>query len=320
MTNPFPVIEPYDDGLLDVGDGNTMYWKVFGNPEGKPALVVHGGPGSGSPKKTQRSFDPTKYRIVLFDQRGCGLSTPHAGDPATDMSVNTTDHLVADIEKLREHLGIDRWLVFGGSWGSTLALVYAERFPERVTELVLVSITTGTRAEIDWLYRGAGRFFPAEWAKFRAGAPDGDLLPAYLRLVSDPDPEVRARAAADWCAWEDAVLSLETNGNPNQYSDKASDAMIAMVRICAHYGVHGAWLEEGALVRDVGKLAGIPGVLIHGQSDMSCPSEAAWRLTQGWPDAELHLIENAGHRGSPEFGARIRAALARFADRRQSRD
>ncbi len=316
MAPQFPVIEPYDDGFLDVGDGNTLYWKVFGNPDGKPAVVLHGGPGSGSPKGTQRSFDPTKYRTVLFDQRGCGRSTPHAAAPATDMSVNTTDHLVADIEKLREHLGVDRWLVFGGSWGSTLALAYAERFPERVTELVLVSITTSTRAETDWLYRGVGRFFPAEWAAFRAGAPDEDLLAGYLRLVSDPDPDVRSRAATAWCTWEDAVLSLESSGKANMYTDHASDAMVAMVRTCAHYGVHGAFLEEGALVRDVGKLAGIPGVIIHGARDMSCPAEAAWRLAQGWPDAELHLIPDAGHRGSPAFGDRIGEATAKFADRR----
>ncbi|MFD9736122.1 prolyl aminopeptidase [Umezawaea sp. NPDC059074] len=316
MTSAFPVIEPYEDGFLDVGDGNTLYWKTFGNPDGKPAVVLHGGPGGGSPKGTQRSFDPEKYRIVLFDQRGCGRSTPHASNPTTDLSVNTTDHLVADIEKLRDHLGIDRWLVFGGSWGSTLALAYAQRFPERVTELVLVAVTTGTRAETDWLYRGAARFFPAEWAAFRAGVPDEDLLAGYLRAVSDPDPEVREKAAATWCAWEDAVLSLEDNGNPTMFSDRADDAMIAMVRICAHYGLHGAWLEEGALVRDVGKLAGIPGVLIHGARDMSCPTEAAWRLAQGWPDAELFLVPDAGHKGSPEFADRIRAALARFADRR----
>jgi proline iminopeptidase len=317
MTTPLPVIEPHEDGFLDVGDGNTLYWKVYGNPDGKPAVVLHGGPGGGSPKGTQRSFDLTKYRVVLFDQRGCGRSTPSAADPSTDMSVNTTDHLVADTEKLRAHLGIDRWLVFGGSWGSTLALAYAERFPDRVTELVLVAITTSTRAETDWLYRGAARFFPAEWDRFRSAVPDEDLLAGYLRLVSDPDPEVRSRAAAEWCAWEDAVLSLETSGNAHSYSGKASDEMIAMVRTCAHYGVHGAWLEEGALVRDVGELTGIPGVLIHGARDMSCPAEAAWRLARGWPDAELHLVHDAGHRGSPEFGALIGAALAKFADRRQ---
>ncbi|WNV90906.1 prolyl aminopeptidase [Umezawaea sp. Da 62-37] len=313
MTNPFPPIEPHDDGFLDVGDGNTVHWKVFGNPEGKPVVILHGGPGSGSPKGTQRSFDPTKFRIVLFDQRGCGRSTPHASDPATDMSVNTTDHLLRDTELLREHLGVDRWLVFGGSWGTTLALAYAERFPERVTGLILVSVTTSTRAETDWLYRGVGRFFPAEWAAFRAEVPDGtDLLAGYLALLSDPDPDVRSRAATAWCAWEDAVLSMEISGKPDMYSDKASDAMVAMVRICAHYGVHGAWLEEGALLRDVGKLADIPAVLVHGRRDMSCPAETAWKLAKAWPGAELHLVEDSGHRGGPDFRTALGAAVAKF--------
>jgi proline iminopeptidase len=310
----FPVIAPYEDGFLDVGDGNTLHWKAFGNPDGKPAVVLHGGPGSGSPKRTQRSFDPTKYRIVLFDQRGCGLSTPHASDPATDMSVNTTDHLLSDIEKLREHLGVERWLVFGGSWGSTLALAYAERFPSRVSEVVLVAVTTSTRAENDWLYRGVGRFFPEAWDRFRAGVPDEDLIAGYAKAMEDPS--TRVRAANEWLAWEDAVLSLESHGKPDQFTGKPADDALAFVRICAHYWAHGSWLEEGALLRDVGKLAAIPGALIHGLQDLSCPVEAAWRLHRAWPGSELHTFADAGHKGSPAFGERIREVLARFADRR----
>jgi proline iminopeptidase len=197
MAEPYPPIEPYDHGLLDVGDGNLVYWEACGNPEGKPALVVHGGPGSGCGTRARRLFDPERYRIVLFDQRGCGRSTPHASDPATDMSVNTTHHLLADMEQLRGHLGIERWLLYGGSWGSTLLLAYAERHPGRVSEIVIPGVTLTRRADIDWLYRGVGRFFPAEWERFRAGVPpaerNGDLLAAYLRLLEDPDPDVRAR-------------------------------------------------------------------------------------------------------------------------------
>ena len=315
MAAEFSVTEPYEEGFLDVGDGNTVYWKAFGNPDGKPAVVLHGGPGAGSPRGTQKSFDPEVYRVVLFDQRGCGRSTPHASEPSTDMGVNTTDHLLRDVEALREHLGVERWLVFGGSWGSTLALAYAQRFPERVSELVLVAVTTSTRAENDWLYRGVGRFFPEEWERFRAVAGDDDLFAGYARLLADPDPAVREHAAAEWLNWEDTVLSLESHGKPDQFSGKPSRDALAFVRICAHYWGHGSWLEEDALVRDVGKLDGIPGALIHGLRDLSCPVEAAWRLHRGWPGSELHTFADAGHKGSPAFGERIRATLAAFAER-----
>ena len=167
----FPPVEPYASGILDVGDGHAVYWETCGNPAGKPAVVLHGGPGSGCTPGHRRWFDPATYRIVLFDQRSCGRSTPHAADPTTDLTANTTAHLVADIERLREHLGVERWLVWGNSWGSTLALAYAEAFPERVSEAVLVAVTTGRWSEIDWLYHGVGRFFPAEWERFRAGVP-----------------------------------------------------------------------------------------------------------------------------------------------------
>jgi proline iminopeptidase len=202
MVELYPPIEPYDQGMLDVGDGNLVYWETCGNPDGKPALTVHGGPGSGC-STGMRRVDPDRYRAVLFDQRGCGRSTPHASDPATDMSANTTEHLLSDMELLREHLGIDRWLLSGGSWGSTLALAYAERHPHRVSEIVLSAVTTTRRSEIDWLYRGVARFFPEEWERFRAGVPeaDRDLVAAYARLMEDPDPLVRAQAANAWCAW-----------------------------------------------------------------------------------------------------------------------
>ena len=309
--------EPYDHGLLDVGDGNLVYWETRGNPSGKPALVVHGGPGSSCEGSTGRSFDPDRYRIVLFDQRGCGRSRPHASDPATDMSVNTTEDLLADIELLRQHLGIDRWLLHGGSWGSTLTLAYAERHPERVSEIVIPSVTTCRRCEIDWLYRGVGRFFPEEWGRFRAGVPEsernGDLLAAYARLMESPNADVRAKATADWLAWEDAVVSQEPQGIPNAYSNRPPAAQLAFVRICAHYYSNAAWLEEGALLRNASRLAGIPGVLIHGRLDLGCPLRTAWELAQAWPDARLAVIDDSGHTGSDAMRRAVRHALDAFA-------
>ena len=317
MVELYPPIEPYAQGLLDVGDGNRVYWETCGNPEGKPALVVHGGPGSGCSTTMRRAFDPQRYRVVLFDQRGCGRSVPHASDPATDMRVNTTEHLLADMEKLRQHLGIERWLLHGGSWGSTLMLAYAERYPRRVSQMVIASVTTTRRREIDWLYRGVARFFPEAWERFRAGVPqaerDGDLLAAYARLMDHPDPHVQERAADAWCAWEDAVVSLEPNAKPNVYSDRSLADRLAFVRICAHYCAQGAWLEEGALLRDAARLAGIPGVLVHGRLDLSCPVETAWELARAWPDAELVVLDDSGHQASATKRERILSALDTFA-------
>lgn len=313
----YPPIEPYDHGMLDVGDGNLVYWEVCGNPAGKPALVVHGGPGSGCTTGVRRYFDPERYRVVLFDQRGCGRSTPHASDPGTDLRHNTTAHLLADMELLRRHLNIDRWLLFGGSWGSTLLLAYAERHPERVSEIVIAAVTTTRRSEIDWLYRGVGRFFPEAWERFRAGVPgadrDGDLIAAYARLASDPDPGVRAKATRDWCAWEDAVVSLEGRPVTDPYGGRPSAARLALVRIVTHYFAHGAWLEEGALIRDAGRLAGIPGVLIHGRQDFGSPPHTAWELSRAWPGAELLMVDDSGHFGNDTMRALQLAALDRFA-------
>jgi proline iminopeptidase len=311
----YPPIEPYEHGMLDVGDGNRVYWEVCGSPDGKPAAVVHGGPGSGCRPSMRQAFDPDRYRVVLFDQRGCGRSVPHASDPATDMRVNTTEHLLADMERLREHLGIERWLLSGGSWGSTLILAYAERHPERVSEIVISSVTTSRRLELEWLYRGVARFFPEEWERFRDHVPEagGDIVAAYARRMEDPDPVVRSRAANAWCAWEDAVVSLEPHGRPNAYSDRAPDALLAFVRICTHYFAHGAWLEDGALLRDAGRLAGIPGVLIHGRLDLSGPLDTAWELARAWPGAELVAVTDSGHQGSDTMRERLVEALDRFA-------
>ena len=221
------------------------------------------------------------------------------------------------MELLRELLGVERWMLFGGSWGSTLILAYAERHPERVSEIVIPMVTTSRRSEIDWLYRGAGRFFPEEWERFRAfaGGAGDDLPLAYARLMEDPDPAVRERAAIEWCVWEDAVLSQEQNGRPTPYSDMPPVKKLAFVRICAHYFGHGAWLEEGALIRDAGRLAGIPGVLVHGRLDMSCPLDTAWDLARAWPGAELHVIGDAGHKGSDEMRRVLHEAIGGFARR-----
>ena len=319
MTELYPPTEPYDQGLLDVGDGNLVYWDVRGNPTGKPVLLVHGGPGGGGPSVPRPSaLDPDRYRVVRFDQRGCGRSTPHASDPATEMRHNTTHHLIADMELLREHLGIERWLLFGGSWGSTLILAYAEQYPHRVSEILIpTGVTTTRRSEIDWLYRGVGRFFPEAWERFRDGVPeadrDGDLLAGYARLMDSADPAVREQAARDWLAWEDAVVSAEPNGRRNPLSDRPPAAAMAFARLCAHYFSHGAWLEEGALLRDAGKLAGIPGVLVHGRQDLSGPAGTAWELARAWPDAQLSIIEDAGHTGSDAMRDRIIGALDGFA-------
>lgn len=309
---------PYDEGWLDVGDGNRVHYSQHGDPVGKPVVMVHGGPGQGCAPRMASALHPA-YRMVLLDQRGCGLSTPHAGDPTTGMTVNTTVHLVADLEALREHLGMDRWMLTGASWGSTLALVYAQAHPERVTEIVLSAITTARPRETDWLYRGAARFFPEAWKTFCSGVPDADpgdvadLLGAYHRLVSSSDRAVRVRAALRWAAWEDAVLSTETTGTPNLFSSKGTDDLVATVRICSHYFGHDAWLDDEQVLRDAHRLAGIPGVLVHGRLDLSCPVDTAWALARAWPAAELHVIDSAGHKGHPEKRAVLAAAMERFA-------
>ncbi|GHH83727.1 proline iminopeptidase [Streptomyces sulfonofaciens] len=316
MVDLYPPTSPYDHGWLDAGDGNRIYYEQLGNPGGKPALHVHGGPGSGAPRRPTRAWDPERYRVIRFDQRNCGRSTPHACDPAADMSLNTTQHLIADMERLREHLGVEKWLLNGASWGTTLILAYAQQHPDRVSEIVIQSVMTSTRAELDWLYRGAGRFHPEAWDRFRDGVPeherDGDLLAAYARLMENPDRAVREKAAADWLAWEDAVVSGEPNGVPGMYSAREVDARIAFVRICAHVFGNGAWLEENQLLRNAHRLAGIPAVLVHGRHDMGCPVQTVWELAKVWPKARLHIIEDSGHYGSEALQETMRGAIEEF--------
>ncbi len=316
----YPPIEPHETGMLDVGDGQSIYWEVSGNPDGKPAVALHGGPGSGSSPGRRRWFDPDRYRLVQLDQRGCGRSTPHAGDQSTDLASNTTHHLIADLERLREHLGIERWLVWGGSWGVTLGLAYAERYPQRVSEMILLSITLTRRSDVHWLAHEVGRYFPEEWARFRAGVPetdrDGDLVAAYDRLLNrERDPAVRLQAARDWVAWEDAILSLEEGSvTPNpRWADEPY--MVAFARLVTHYFSHAAWLEEDDLLRNASRLAGIPGVLVHGRLDLAGPPDVAWLLAEAWPGAELHFV-SGGHTGDAEMDRLFLESTNRFAGRR----
>jgi len=310
-------MEPNESGMLDVGDVQLVYWETSGNPSGKPAIALHGGPGVGSSSGRRRSFDPARYRLVQFDQRGCGRSTPSVADPSVGLEHNTTHHLIADIERLREHLGIERWLVWGASWGTTLALAYAQRFPERVSELVLVSTTLSRRSDVRWLYHEAGRFFPEQWERFRSGVPEAerhDLVAAYDRLLNaNPDPVVRAEAAAKWCAWEDAVLSLEEGWKPSPRFEYPVFRM-TFARLCAHYFSHAAWLGDDELLRNMGRLAGIPGVLIHGRFDIQGPLDMPYLVAKAWPDAELQVV-GEGHSSGDQMMARIAAALDRFAAR-----
>ncbi|TWE28271.1 prolyl aminopeptidase [Prauserella muralis] len=309
----YPEIEPDDRGLLDVGDGHRLYWETCGNPDGKPAVVLHGGPGSGCTAGARRFFDPRVYRIVLFDQRNCGRSVPHASEPDVDLSTNTTWHLVADLERLRDHLGIQRWLLSGASWGSVLALVYAQRYPERVTELVLAGVATGRRSETDLLTRGLGGLFPEAWARFRAGVPeserDGDLAAAYHRLLFDADPAVRARAARSWCDWECAVIPTAPP-NP-RYDDP--DFRLAFARIVTHYFSHGSWLQEAAVLAKAHRLRGIPGVIVQGELDLSNLSGTPWQLAAAWPGAELLFARGTGHNSSSTEESLRVEATDRFA-------
>jgi proline iminopeptidase len=299
MTSLSPRIEPYDAGMLRVGDGHQVYWETCGDPNGRPAVVVHGGPGSGCTDWHRRLFDPATTRIVLFDQRNCGRSLPHASEPDVDLSTNTTQHLMADMEALRQHLEVERWLLLGGSWGSTLSLAYAEAHPDRVSEMVLWGITTGRRAEADWLFRGGvAPLFPEQWERLRAGVPDsdrnGDIVEAYARMLHDPNPTVRRRAALDWCTWESATPDWPpTPGLAKRFTDP--DFALAFARLVTHYVRHDDFLEDGMLLRDAGVLADIPGTLVNGRFDLQAPIANAWALHRVWPQAELVIVDDAGH-------------------------
>lgn len=317
MQDQFPAIEPYDSGMLDVGDGQRVYWECCGNPVGKPALFLHGGPGSGSTPGQRRFFDPDAYSVVLFDQRGSGRSRPLATAPDADLRTNTTAHLITDIEALRQLHGIERWTaILGLSWGTTLGLAYAQTHPQRVKALVLGFVTTTSRREVEWITRDVGRIFPQEWDRFAAVVPDSlrhlSLVDAYATLLADADPAIREHVAREWCAWEDAHVALTPGHQPNpRYED--SEFRHRFARLVTHYWRHAAFLEEDQLLRDAAILNGIPGVLIHGRYDVSSPLETAWRLSQRWTTSELHVLDDAGHGGGDTFLPTVVSALNRFA-------
>ena len=314
MAERYPAVEPSASGMLDVADGHRLYWEMCGAPDGTPAVYLHGGPGSGCSHQARRNFDPRSYRAVLFDQRGCGRSRPRAGDADADLSTNTTAHLVEDIERLREHLGINRWVVVGGSWGVTLALVYAQRHPERVIAMALCAVTAGTRRETDWITRDMGRVFPREWEQFAGAVPaaerDGDLSAAYARLLADPDPQLRARAAQQWCAWEDTHMSLAPGWAPN-LSCRDPEFQLTFARLVTHYWSQGCFLTEGEILANMHRLADIPAVLIHGRYDVSGPLDTAWNLHRAWPNSKLVVLADAGH-GGGSFTSELLGALDSF--------
>lgn len=316
MPERFPPIEPYASGMLDTGDGHQVYWECCGNPAGKPALYLHGGPGSGFSPGQRRFFDPEAYRVVLFDQRGSGRSRPLASEPDADLSTNTTHHLIADIEALRRLHDVDKWTVLGLSWGTTLGLAYAQIHPDRVNALVLGLVTTTSRREVEWITRDVGRIFPQEWDRFAAAVPGRlrhlPLVDAYATLLFDPDPAVRDRAAREWCNWEDAHISLTPGHQPSPIFEDP-EFRLRFARLVTHYWRHAAFLGEDQLLRDAAILNGIPGVLIHGRYDVSGPLETAWRLSQTWTTSRLHVLDDAGHGGESLPGVVV-AALNEFAD------
>lgn len=300
MRTLYPPIEPYDSGLLATGDGNEIYWELCGNPEGRPVVMVHGGPGSGCSPDHRRQFDPERYRIVLFDQRNCGRSRPHAADPEVSLERNTTWHLVADMELLREHLGVERWQLFGGSWGSALCLAYAQTHQDRVTELVLRGIFTLRSFELYWFYEeGASLVYPDLWERYLAPIPEDEresLLHAYHRRLNDPDPEVRLPAARAWSEWEDSTITLLPDAETGAADERDDDDhAVAFSRIENHYFVNGGFFEEGQLLRDVDGIRHLPAVIVQGRYDMCTPAATAWDLHRAWPEAEFLLIPDAGH-------------------------
>ena len=293
----YPPLEPFDRGMLRVSDLHSIYYEVSGAPDGKPVVVCHGGPGGGSTPSMRRYFDPTVYRIVIFDQRGCGRSTPHAS-----LEENTTHHLIDDMEALRKHLNIDAWQVFGGSWGSTLALAYAQRHPDKVRELVLRGIFTLRRRELEWFYQeGASWLYPDAWEAFLAPIPleeRDDLMAAYYRRLTGADPEEQLRAAKAWSLWEGGTVSLAPS--PERMTSFAGDAFAtAFARIECHYFVNGGFFErDDQILADLDKVRHIPAVIVQGRYDVVTPMQTAWEMHRAWPEAELVIVGDAGHAAS----------------------
>jgi proline iminopeptidase len=309
----FPPIEPFATGHLAVSDGNTIYWEASGNPNGKPALYLHGGPGSGIGTGHRRWFDPQQFLIVSFEQRGCGRSRPLVTDAAANLATNTTSALISDIELLREHLGVQRWLAVGLSWGTTLAVAYAQAHPERVQELVLFAVTTTSAREVEWITEAIGRVFPREWEQFEAAAqrqPGQSVVDAYYAQITHPNPDVREPAARAWCAWEDTHISLDPNHKPDpRYADP--EFRMVFSTLVTHYWKHAAFASGGGLLGGMGRIAHIPAVLIHGRLDVSSPLETAWNLHKVWPASRLVVAGDEGHGGDEMIEALVQA-IAQF--------
>lgn len=321
MRTLYPPIEAYESGHLSVGDGQEIYWETSGNPDGKPVVFVHGGPGGGTGAKQRQFFDPSRYRIVLFDQRGCGQSRPHIADGA-DLSVNTTAHLIADMERLRTSLDIDKWQIFGGSWGSTLGLSYAQAHPDRVTELVLRGIFLLRRSEIDWYYNGgASHIYPDVWETYLAPIPDeqrdGDLVAAYHRLLNGDDRAAAQRAATAWTAWENQTSYLLPQQDPGD-GDRFA---VAFATIENHYFVNHGFMDDGQILDRIDAIAHIPAVIVQGRYDVVCPMRSAWDLHRAWPSAQLHIVDDAGHASfEPGIVHRLVEATDRFAVTRSAQE
>lgn len=306
--------EPFASGELDVGDGHVLHYEEVGNPRGLPIVYLHGGPGSGCTAGARRNFDPERHRAVLFDQRAAGRSRPHASERAVDWSAIDLNHHIADIEALRETLGIAQWAVFGLSWGSVLGVAYAERHPARVTAVVIAAVTTGTTDDIDWLTVEAGRFFPEEWQAFIEHVPaelrELRLVDAYSELVMDLDPGLHEPAARAWCAWEDRHMATTPGvGHNSRYND--ARYRLGFARQVTHCWRHDCWLGEDELVANAHELADVPGWLIHGRLDVSSPLLGPWRLHKAWPGSELIVIDDEGH-GGPVMQAEWRRILGQL--------
>jgi proline iminopeptidase len=309
----YPSIEPYRHGFLETGDGHRLYWELCGNPAGKPAVFLHGGPGAGCSAVHRRLFDPARYNVLLFDQRGCGRSQPHAS-----LENNTTWHLVDDIERLRELLGVEQWLVFGGSWGSALALAYAQTHPRRVSALVVRGVFTLRRAELLWYYQeGASWLFPDLWEGFLAPIPlaeRGDLMAAYRRRLTGADEHAKREAARAWSRWEGSTITLLPNADLTAHFSEETYAL-AFARIENHYFVNAGFMDEGQLLRDAHRLADIPGAIVQGRYDVATPARTAWELSKAWPRATLQIVADAGHAfDEPGILRALIDATDRFAD------
>ena len=293
MKTLYPEIRPYHTEMLDVGDNHTLYVERCGTPTGIPVLVVHGGPGAGCSDQMRRFFDPERYHIIIFDQRGAGRSKPHA-----ETRDNSTDHLIQDMERIRQHLGIHKWVLFGGSFGATLALLYAETYPLHVCGLILRGVFLGREQDLNWLYRqGAGRFFPEEWQRFLAPVADmkgTNLLENYYQILHGENELAKVGAAKAWARWESANSSFRPSHSSQEYY-MATHTALAMARISAHFFVNNCFIDTDQILNNVDKLADIPGYIVHGRYDMICPPDQAWELSERWPNGELDLIREGGH-------------------------